>query len=126
MASLLFVSETSFRACLSSPYLKERSLRLLFEERRIEVRAVNLRVAQDARLEKACLVMERRSPRRPAEAGRRVALQAEQFDFAKIQHVRIWSAVRHMARLASIDLYGLLLKTNGPCLSVWHLKQIAS
>ena len=35
-----------------------------------------------------------------------MALQAEQVDVAELQHVGIWSAVRQMARLASIDLYG--------------------
>jgi hypothetical protein len=35
-----------------------------------------------------------------------VALQAKQIDVAQLQHVRIWSAVSQMARLASIHLHG--------------------
>ena len=45
-----------------------------------------------------------------------MALQAEQVDVAQFQHVRIWPAVRQMARLASIDLYGLVLENKRPLL----------
>src|SRR5579863_1764650 len=45
-----------------------RSWRPLLEKRGIKVRAVNLRVAQHARLEEARLVVERRRSRRAAEA----------------------------------------------------------
>ena len=38
-----------------------------------------------------------------------MALQAEQVHIAEFQHVGIWSTVRQMARLASIDLYGSVL-----------------
>ncbi len=56
------------------------------------------------------MVVERRGSRRAAEARRRVALQAKQIDVAQLQHVRIWSAVGQMARLASIHLHGRVLK----------------
>jgi len=88
----------------------------LLEEGRIEVGAVNLRMTQHARLEKACLIVKRRSTRRPAEAGRRVALQAQQVDVAQFQHVGIWSTVSQMARLASIGLYRLMLENKWPLL----------
>ena len=39
-----------------------------------------------------------------------MALQAEQVDVAQFHHVGIWSAVRQMARLASIGLYRLVLE----------------
>jgi hypothetical protein len=45
-----------------------------------------------------------------------VALQAEQVDVAQFQHVGIWSTVRQVARLASIDLYGRMLEHKRPLL----------
>ena len=96
-----------------SPFLiprQNRAPRALFKERRIEVRAVNLRMAQHARLEKARLVVERRRSRRPAEAGLRVALQAEQVYVAQLQHVGIRSAMHQMAGLAAINLHRLMLE----------------
>src|SRR6202035_5538906 len=116
MALLLFPSEASFRTCVPSPKSKSISSRLLFEEERIEVGAVHLRVAQHARLEEAGLVVERRSPRRAAETRRRVALQAQQVDVAQLQHVRIRPAVHHMARLASVDLHRLVFENKRPLL----------
>src|SRR5579864_2387083 len=104
MALLLFPSEASRRTCVPAPKSKSISWLCLFEEEPIEVRAVNLRVAQHARLEEAGLVVERRCPRCAAEARRRVALQAQQVDVAQLQHVRIRPAVRHVAGLASVDL----------------------
>jgi hypothetical protein len=71
---------------------------------------VNCRVAQNARLEQARLVVERRSSWRSAKARRGVALQAQQVDVAQFQHVRIWSAVHQMAGLATINLYRLVLE----------------
>ena len=65
---------------------------------------MNLRVTQQAGLKQACLIVKRRRPRRGAEAGGRVALQAQQIDVAELQHVGIRSAVRQVARLATIDL----------------------
>jgi hypothetical protein len=67
-------------------------------------------VAQNARLEQARLVMERRSSWRSAEARRGVALQAKQIDIAQFQHVRIWPAVHQMAGLAPIDLHRLMFE----------------
>ena len=71
---------------------------------------MNCRVTQNARLEQARLVVERRSSRRSAKARRGVALQAEQVDVAQFQHVRIWSAVHQMAGLATIHLYRLVFE----------------
>lgn len=45
-----------------------------------------------------------------------MALQAEQVDVAQFQHVGIWSTVRQMACLASIDLYGRMLVHKRPLL----------
>src|SRR5271155_3831967 len=67
-------------------------------------------MAQNARLEQARLVVERRSSRRSAKARRGVALQAEQVYVAQLQHVRIWTAVHQMAGLATIHLYRLVLE----------------
>ena len=69
----------------------------LLKEGWIEVGAVDCDVAQRASLKEAGLVMKRRSSRRPAEAGRRMALQAEQVDVAELQHVRIRSAMHQVA-----------------------------
>ena len=71
---------------------------------------MNCRVTQNARLEQARLVVERRSSRRSAKARRGVALQAEQVDVAQFQHVRIWSAVHQMAGLATINLHRLMFE----------------
>ena len=68
-----------------------------------------MRVTQYAGLEKARLVVERRSTRRGAERRRGVALQAKQVDVADFKHVGIGPAVRQMARLASIHLYRRML-----------------
>lgn len=73
-------------------------------------------MTQHAGLEKAGLVVERRSSRRSAKAGRRMALQAEQVDVAQFQHMGIWSTVHQMAGLTSIDLYGLVLERKRPLL----------
>src|SRR3984957_13314350 len=99
---------------LSALSLKSKSSRLLFEESRIEVGTVNLGVTQHARLEKAGLVVERRSSRRAAEGRRRMALQAKQIDVAELQHVGIWSAVSQMAGLTSVDLHRLMLENKRP------------
>jgi hypothetical protein len=77
---------------------------------------MNLRMTQYARLEKARLIVERRRSGRSAEARLRVALQAQQVDVAQFQHVRIWAAVRQMARLASIRLHRLVLEYKWPLL----------
>jgi hypothetical protein len=45
-----------------------------------------------------------------------MALQAQQVDIAQLQHVWVRSTVRHMARLASIDLYGSVLVHKRPLL----------
>ena len=45
-----------------------------------------------------------------------MTLQAQQVDVAKLQHVGIWPAVRQMAGLASIDLYGLVFENKRPLL----------
>ena len=90
--------------------------RVLFKERGIEVRAVNLGVTQYARLEKARLVVERRSSGRPAEAGGGVTLQAQQVDVAQFQHVGIRSTVHQMAGLAAVDLYWLVFEHKRPLL----------
>src|SRR5580704_14182287 len=87
-----------------------------FKERRIEVRTVNLRMAEHARLEKARLVVERRRSRCPAKAGRRVALQAQQVHVAQLQHVRIGSAMHQVAGLAAVNLYRLVLEHKRPLL----------
>ena len=71
---------------------------------------MNCRVTQNARLEQARLVVERRSSRRSTKARRGVALQTEQVDVAQFQHVRIWPAVHQMAGLATIDLYRLVFE----------------
>src|SRR5271163_2786658 len=84
--------------------------RVLLKEGRIEVGAVNLRMTQHARLEKTRLVVKRRSSWRPAKAGGRVALQAEQIDVTQFQHMGIWAAVHQMAGLAPIDLYRLVFE----------------
>jgi hypothetical protein len=76
----------------------------------VEIRAVNLRVAQNARLEKARLIMESGSSRRTAKGGIRVALQAKQVHIAELEHMRIRSAVGQMAGLASIDFDWLVLE----------------
>lgn len=73
-------------------------------------------MAQHARLEKARLVVERRRSWRPAEAGLRVALQAQQVYIAQLQHVRIRSAVHQMAGLAAVNLHGLMLEHKRPLL----------
>ena len=86
----------------------------LFEESRIEIRSVNCRVAQNARLEQARLVVERRCSGRAAEAGRGVALQAEQVDVAQLQHVGVRSTMRKVAGLASINLYRLMFEHERP------------
>jgi len=91
------------------PTIEKEITASLLEEGRIEVGAVDGDVAQRASLKEAGLVMKRRSPWRGAEGRSRVALQTEQVDVAQLQHVRIRSTVRQMARLASIDLYGRML-----------------
>ena len=45
-----------------------------------------------------------------------MALQAQQVDVAQLQHVRIRPAVRHMARLASVDLHRLVFENKRPLL----------
>jgi len=45
-----------------------------------------------------------------------VALQAQQVDVAELQHVRIWSTVGQMARLASIHLDGRVFEHKRPLL----------
>jgi|ERR1700722_2138477 len=73
-------------------------------------------MAQHARLEKACLVVEGRRSRRPAETGLGVALQAQQVYIAQLQHVRIRSAMHQVAGLAAVNLYGLVLEYKRPLL----------
>jgi hypothetical protein len=60
--------------------------------------------------------VERGSPRRPAEARCRVALQAEQVDVAQLQHVGIRPTMCQMAGLASIGLHRLVLEYKRPLL----------
>ena len=45
-----------------------------------------------------------------------MALQAEQVDVAQFQHVGIWSTVRQMAGLTSIDLHRLVFENKRPLL----------
>lgn len=54
-------------------------------------------MAEDARLEKAGLVVERRSSRCAAEAGGGMALEAEEVDVAQLQHVGIGTTVDQVA-----------------------------
>ena len=91
---------------MPSSQLNRSLWRLLLEEGRIEIGAVDGDVAQHARLEKARLVVKRRHARCAAKTGCRVALQAKQVDVAQFQHVWIWSTVRQMARLTAFDLDG--------------------
>lgn len=73
-------------------------------------------MAQGARLEEARLVVERRRPRRTAETGSRVALQAEQIDVAHLQHVCVRTAVNHVARLAPVGFHWNVLVHKGALL----------
>ena len=75
-----------------------------------------LGVAQRARLKQARLVVKRWHARCTAKTRRRVTLQAQQVDVAQFQHVRIWSAVRQMARLASFHLHRGMLVHKRPLL----------
>lgn len=77
---------------------------------------MNLRVTQHAGLEKARLVVERRRSRRPAKAGLRVTLQAEQVDIAQFQHVRIRPAMHQVAGLTTIYLHRLVFEDEWPLL----------
>jgi len=88
----------------------------LLEEKLIEIRPVNLAVAQDACLEKRILVVEARRSRRSAEARLRVALQAKHVHIAHLQHVRVRPAVRRVARLASLHLDRLMFEHERPLL----------
>ena len=97
------------------PALPEQSspaklVSLLLEKELIEIRAVNLAVAKRACLEKCVLIMEAGRPWRSAETRLRVALQAEHVYVADLQHMRIGTTVRNVARLASLDLYGFMLE----------------
>ncbi len=87
-----------------------------FKERRIEIGAVNLRVAQNARLEEARLIVEGGSSGRPAEARRCVALQAKQVHVAQLEHVRIRSSVSQVTGLASIHFDRLVFEYEWPLL----------
>ncbi|MGC1619094.1 MAG: hypothetical protein WA765_11465 [Candidatus Acidiferrum sp.] len=107
--SLLFPFKSLIPGLPAFLLAESKLMPFLFEERCVEIGTVNLRMTQHARLEKACLIVKRRHARRAAETGCRVALQAKQIDVADLQHVRIRPAVRQMARLASIDLYGSVL-----------------
>jgi hypothetical protein len=71
-------------------------------------------MTQYARLEQARLVVERRCSGRATEAGRGVALQAEQVHVAQLQHVGVRSTMRKMAGLASINLYRLMFEHERP------------
>ena len=86
--------------------MKRGLWRLLLEEGRVKIGAVDGDVAQHTRLEQARLVVKRRHARCAAKTGRCVALQAKQIDVAQLQHLRIWPAVSQMARLAAFNLNG--------------------
>lgn len=73
-------------------------------------------MAQRACLELGCLIVERWGAWRGTEGRIRVALEAEQIDRAQSQHVRVWSAVQHMARLAALGLDGVVLENEGTLL----------
>jgi hypothetical protein len=77
---------------------------------------VNCDVAQGARLEKAGLVVERRRTGRAAETGRGVTLQAEQIHVADLEHVRVGTAMNHVAGRATIHFDGRVLINKGALL----------
>lgn len=77
---------------------------------------MNLTVAKRACLEETILVVKARRPGSSAETRLRVALQTEQIYVADLQHVRIRATVSNVARLASFDLYCLVLEHIRPLL----------
>jgi len=77
---------------------------------------MNLAVAKRACLEESILVVKARCPRSSAKTRLCVTLQAEQIYVAHLQHVRIRATVSNMARLASLNLYRLVLEHIRPLL----------
>ena len=55
-------------------------------------------------------------PGSSAESGSRVALQAENIEVARLNKVRIWGAMRRVARLTALGLDRLVLKDEGALL----------
>ena len=94
--------------------------RSLLEKGLVEVGAVNLAVAQGARLEERLLAVERRSGWRPAGftpwSRTRMALQAQQIDIAYPQHVSIGASVGNVAGRAPLYFYRLVLEDEWPLL----------
>src|SRR5690348_6251162 len=81
----------------------------LSEEKLVDVRAVNLRMTDGARLELRRLVVEGRRARRICERCC-MALQAQQIHVAHLQQVGIRRSVGNVARYAAFHLDRLVLK----------------
>jgi len=86
----------------------------LFEEERIEIRAVNLRVAQGARLILLCLVMESWQRWDGSIYGEGVALKTKEVDLATLEKSGIGRAVWRVASHATFHLHCLVLMDKWP------------
>ena len=83
--------------------------RSLFEQRVVDIRPVDLRVAQRAGLILRGLVMEGRRAGRIGK-GRGMARQAQQVHVADLQQMSVGRAVRRVAGLAAFHLHRLMLE----------------